>query len=54
MVPYFVDKSQCSHHTIFPGVDIYTMAGDAMMLSLVDSSPTPSSRSTVIRTNRWG
>ena len=32
----FVDKSNCSHHSIFPGVDIYTKAGEQMMLSLVE------------------
>ena len=35
----FVDKSNCSHHTIFPGVDIYTKAGEQMMLSLVEFQP---------------
>ena len=39
MPDYFVDKSQCSHHRIFPGVDIYTAAGDEMMLSLVEMQP---------------
>jgi quercetin dioxygenase-like cupin family protein len=37
--PFFVDKTHCAHHTIFPGVDIYTMAGDHMMLSLVEFQP---------------
>ena len=36
---YFVDKTQCSHHNIFPGVDIYTTAGDQVMLSLVEFEP---------------
>jgi quercetin dioxygenase-like cupin family protein len=36
---YFVDKSDCSAHTIFPGIDIYTMAGSHMMLSLVEMRP---------------
>ena len=36
---YFVDKSECSTHTIFPGVDIHTMAGSHMMLSLVELQP---------------
>jgi len=35
----FVDKSNCSHHSIFPGVDIYTKAGEQMMLSLVEFQP---------------
>jgi len=36
---YFVDKEHCSHHRIFPGVDIYTTFGDGMMLSLVEFEP---------------
>ncbi len=39
MSGYFVDKSNCSHHTIFPGVEIYTKAGNEMMLSLVEFQP---------------
>ena len=39
MFPYFVDKSACSHHRIFPGVDIYSTVGDNMMLSLVEMEP---------------
>ena len=39
MPSYFVDKSECSRHTIFPGVDIHTMAGERMMLSLVEFAP---------------
>lgn len=39
MVPYFVDKSQCSHHQIFPGVQIHTTHGDHLMLSLVELEP---------------
>lgn len=35
----FVDKSQCTKRTIFPGVDIYTAAGERMMLSLVEFEP---------------
>ena len=35
----FVDKSQCKKRTIFPGVDIYTAAGEQMMLSLVEFEP---------------
>ena len=39
MTSYFVDKTSCAHHTIFPGVDIYTMAGERMMASLVEFEP---------------
>ncbi len=33
---YFVRSGDCSRHTIFPGVDIQTMAGGELMLSLVE------------------
>jgi len=36
MSSFFVQKSQCSHHTIFPGVDIFATAGKQMMLSYVE------------------
>jgi quercetin dioxygenase-like cupin family protein len=39
MSPYIVKREQCSHHLIFPGVDIYTAAGDQIMLSLVEFEP---------------
>ena len=39
MFPPFVDKTLCSRHSIFPGVDIYTAVGDTMMLSLVEMQP---------------
>ena len=39
MHEFYVDKSNCSHHRIFPGVDIYTTAGASMMLSLVEMEP---------------
>ena len=39
MTGIFADKSQCSQHTIFPGVDIYTKAGKEMMLSYVEFEP---------------
>jgi quercetin dioxygenase-like cupin family protein len=39
MSQYVVDRSACSHHTIFPGVDIFTAAGENMMLSLVEFQP---------------
>lgn len=35
----FVDKSQCSRHNIFPGVDVFTAAGQEMMLSLAVFEP---------------
>ena len=39
MSKYFVERSDCSHHNIFPGVDIHTVAGQNMMLSLVEFEP---------------
>ena len=39
MFRYFVDKKDCVHHRIFPGVDIYTTCGQQMMLSLVEMEP---------------
>ena len=36
MPDYFVRKAQCKHHQPFAGIDLYTAAGDKMMLSLVD------------------
>ena len=39
MIRYFVDKTQCSCHQIFPGVQIFTTAGDNVMLSLVEMQP---------------
>ena len=39
MTGSFVDKSNCSHHTIFPGVEIQTAACERMMLSLVEFQP---------------
>ena len=39
MSKYFVEKSQCSNHNVFPGVDIFTVAGDDIMLSLVEFEP---------------
>jgi quercetin dioxygenase-like cupin family protein len=35
----FVDRSGCSRHTIFPGVDVFTAAGNQMMLSLAVFEP---------------
>lgn len=39
MERYILDRDDCSHHGIFPGVDIYTAAGDNVMLSLVEFEP---------------
>lgn len=37
--PTFVDKSDCARHNIFPGVDVFTAAGESMMLSLAEIDP---------------
>ncbi|MEX0979361.1 MAG: cupin domain-containing protein, partial [Pirellulales bacterium] len=39
MFQYFVDKTDCAHHQIFPGVDIYTTCCQQMMISLVEMRP---------------
>jgi len=39
MFSYFVDKKDCAHHRIFPGVDIYTTTCQQMMISLVEMQP---------------
>lgn len=39
MTKYFYSKDECSRHNIFPGVAIHTVAGDALMLSLVEFEP---------------
>ncbi len=36
---YFPEASECSAHTIFPGVKIRTCAADKMMLSVVEIEP---------------
>ena len=36
---YFVQRSDCSRHEIFPGVHIFTCAGQQMMLSYVELQP---------------
>lgn len=36
---YFLPAGTGSHHRLFPGVDIRTNAGDAMMLSVVHFEP---------------
>src|SRR5688572_33426012 len=39
MPQFIVDKKDCSHHQIFPGVDIFTTHGERLMLSLVEMQP---------------
>ena len=39
MAGYIVRRHECSRHTIFPGVDIFTTAGEHMMLSFVEFEP---------------
>lgn len=39
MSEYFVGRADCTHRTLFPGVDIYTTAGREIMLSLVEFEP---------------
>ena len=39
MSEYFINPEQCSLHQIFPGVSIATMAGEQMMLSVVEMQP---------------
>ena len=39
MSDYYVSRSTTSHHEIFPGVHIYTTAGQGMMLSVVELQP---------------
>ena len=39
MQSFIVKRDACSHHEIFPGVHIYTAAGEAMMMSLVEFDP---------------
>ena len=39
MKSFVVKRDAWSHHEIFPGVHIYTAAGEAMMLSLVEFAP---------------
>ena len=36
---YFLSAEDCTKKNIFPGVDIYTAAGEQMMLSLVKFEP---------------
>ena len=37
--PYFIPAGAGSHHRIFPGVEIRTTAGQALMLSVVKLEP---------------
>ena len=39
MSQYFVERSDCSQHNIFPGVNIFTTAGEKVMLSWVEFEP---------------
>ena len=39
MPSYIVKRDHCSRHNIFSGVDIFTAAGDAIMLSFVEFEP---------------
>jgi quercetin dioxygenase-like cupin family protein len=39
MSKYFVYRDDCSRHQIFPGVEIFTAAGQNVMLSLVEFEP---------------
>ncbi len=39
MSAYFVDKSDCTRRTIFPGVEIAAVAGERIMLSRVVFEP---------------
>lgn len=39
MSSYYMTRGECSKHTIFPGVNIFTMAGEKMMLSRVEFEP---------------
>lgn len=39
MNSYFLTRPDCARHTIFPGVDIFTAAGENLMLSLVEFEP---------------
>ena len=36
---FFPEPSECSPHTIFPGVQVRTCAADKMMLSVVEIAP---------------
>jgi quercetin dioxygenase-like cupin family protein len=36
---YYIARADTAHHVIFPGVQIFTAAGEEMMLSLVEFEP---------------
>ena len=39
MSKYVADIDRCSHHNIFPGVNIHTFAGENVMMSVVEFDP---------------
>lgn len=39
MSRYFLEPAECSKHNLFPGVDIYTAAGEKLMMSFVEMEP---------------
>jgi len=39
MSEYVISREECSKHQIFPGVDIFTAAGEKIMLSFVELEP---------------
>lgn len=39
MSSYIANREDCTRHNIFPGVDIFTLAGDNVMLSYVEFEP---------------
>jgi len=39
MSTYVINREECSHHQIFPGVTIDTLAGEGLMLSYVTFEP---------------
>ena len=39
MQSYYLSRPDCSRHNIFPGVDIFTAAGENLMLSVVELQP---------------
>lgn len=39
MFRYYVDKKDCSRHQTFPGVELFTLCGEHMTLSLVEMQP---------------
>jgi quercetin dioxygenase-like cupin family protein len=39
LLAYYLQQADCSRHTIFPGVDIFTVAGENLMISIVELEP---------------